>query len=121
VHRAYPPITTCGVVRQSGDVSRRGILLGLALLLFASAVVIAWLPPTPEGPLEFQGNPCDGSVVAAFEPKEADGSDPYNAESCRSPARRQLAVSGLLVIAGVGVLVVRSRQRSNESLDVSAA
>ena len=101
--------------------SRRGILLGVALLLFAAALTIAWLSPTPEGPLEFQGNPCDGSIAAAFGSKEDDGSDPYNADSCRNPARRQLAVSGVLVIAGVGALVVRSRQRTDESLDTGAA
>ena len=101
--------------------SRQGTLLGVALLLFAAALIIAWLSPTPEGLLEFQGNPCDGSIAAAFESKEEDGSDPYNTESCRNPARRQLAVSGVLVIAGVGALVVRSRQRTDESLDTSAA
>ena len=99
----------------------RPILLGVAILLVGAAVVVAWLPPTPEGPLEFQGNPCDGSIAAAFESEEEDGSDPYNTESCRDPARRQLAVAGLLVLGGVGILGVRSRQRPDASPDMTAA
>jgi hypothetical protein len=111
----------------------RGLLIGLAVVLFGAALVIAWLPPTPEGPLEFDGpgvrralhlaagNPCDGSIAAAFETRAADGSDPYHTESCRDPARRQLAVSGLLLLAGVGVLVVGGRQRADASPNMTAA
>ena len=100
---------------------RRWLLLALGLVLIGAALVVAWLPPVPEGPLEFSSNPCDGSIVAAVESKEDDGSDPYNTQSCRNPARRQLAVSGLLLVAGVGVLVVRNRQRSDELADMTAA
>ena len=95
----------------------RRILLLLAIALFGGALVVAYLWPSPEGPLEFNANPCDGAIAAAFESKEEDGSDPYETESCRNPARRQLAVSGLLLVAGVGVVVVRRRSRTNGMAD----
>jgi hypothetical protein len=107
--------------------------MGLSVVLFGVALAIAWLPPIPEGPLEFDdpgvrgalhlaaGNPCDGSIAAAFETREVDGTDPHNTESCRTPARRQLAVSGVLLLAGVGVLVVGGRQRIDASTNMTAA
>jgi hypothetical protein len=100
---------------------RRQILLWLALAFFGASLVVAWLPPVPDGSLAFTTSPCDGSIAAAFEAEEKDGSDPYFTNSCRDPARRQLVGSGLLLIAGVGTLVLRSRHRTDEPMDRAAA
>ena len=97
----------------------RRVLLLLAIALAMTGALVAYLPPVPEGPLDFNVNPCDGSITAAFESPGPDGSDPYNTASCRSPARRQLVVAVLLVGAAIGVLVVRARrgQRSTAQSD----
>jgi hypothetical protein len=77
----------------------RHALAVLGFLLFAAGGFAAWDQPQPEGG-SFSGNPCDGSIAAAFESVEDDGSDPFTTEFCRDPARRQLAVAALLLACG---------------------
>lgn len=90
---------------QSGAVRRRLLLIG-ALVLVGIGGFIAWDQPRPDSADRWVGNPCDGSIVAAFyidDPRAPERSD------CRGPARRQLAVSSVLLMASLTLLVVRSR------------
>jgi hypothetical protein len=92
----------------------RRALLGLSILLLFAGAFVAWDQPAPDGG-DYNGNPCDGSIAAAFEDVEADGTDPYTTEFCREPARRQLAVASALFIVAVALLIVRARLRPKDS------
>ena len=85
---------------------QRTLLPTLALLLLAAAAFIAWDQPQPD-PDTFHGNPCDGSILAAFyDVGDGHEAEPYLRE-CRGPARRQLAASAALIGGAIAVLLVR--------------
>jgi len=94
---------------------RNGLLAAAAALVVA-AVFIAWDQPQPD-PNDFRGNPCDGSIVAAFyDVGDGHEAEPY-LRQCRSPARRQLGVASALVVGAATVMVARSRVGTRDRAD----